>query len=180
MRWGRTSCPGTATEVYQGRAAAPPYGNAGGGSEYLCLPDNPKYLQHTDGAQKVRSRVVGVEYEMQQNPPALQHLNEANAPCVVCEARGRTSVLEIPATTECPAGWTREYYGYLVSEYSHPEVSYQHRMSFECLDADAEKIAGLDANTNPSFFYFTESSCHGLKCPPYMDGWELSCAVCTK
>ena len=82
----------------------------------------------------------------------------------------------VPGKISCPSSWTREYYGYIMSE--HP---LHHRSTFECVDVDAESIPGSTANTNGALFYFTEMrDCNGISCPPYTNGDELTCAVCTK
>ena len=87
----------------------------------------------------------------------------------------------IPAKTTCPTSWTQEYYGYLMSSYyGHP------RTMFECVDSDAESVPGSAASTNGALFYFVESTCNGIVCPPsqssrkYAAGRELACTVCTK
>ena len=48
IRWGRTVCPDvTGTElVYEGIAAGSWYRHSGGGSNYLCLPKDPKYSSY--------------------------------------------------------------------------------------------------------------------------------------
>ena len=82
----------------------------------------------------------------------------------------------VPGTIDCPSSWTREYFGYIMAEhYGHP------RSTFECVDVDAESIPGSAANTNGVLFYFTElRDCNGIQCPPYTNGIELTCAVCTR
>ena len=42
--------------------------------------------------------------------------NNKPAPCAVCYVSGWSTVLMVPARTQCPNGWTAEYAGYLVSE----------------------------------------------------------------
>ena len=82
----------------------------------------------------------------------------------------------IPAKTTCPTSWTREYYGYLMSDrYGH------RRTMFECVDRYAESVPGTAASRGGALFYFVESRCnYGIACPPYADGRELACTVCTK
>ena len=81
----------------------------------------------------------------------------------------------IPARVSCPASWTLEYSGYLMT------ANLNHRrVSAECMDKDAEAVPGQDANTNGALFYFTEAVCNGINCPPYDPAKELTCAVCTK
>ena len=44
-------------------AAGSYYNQKGGGSEYLCLPDQPEFLGVTAGHQDHRAKVYGAEYE---------------------------------------------------------------------------------------------------------------------
>ena len=69
----------------------------------------------------------------------------------------------IPTKTSCPTSWTREYYGYLMSEYRGRRGS-----TIECIDEDQESIPGSGATTD------------GMPCPPYDATKELTCVVCTK
>ena len=174
VRWGRTTCPNTpGTElVYTGRAAGTFYTQQGGTNDHLCLPEQPEYLSSTTGTQG-KSPIYGAEYQTEGGPlPVATH---QNVPCVVCCTGLRGSLLMIPARVSCPASWTLEYSGYLMTEhFSH------HRRSAACMDKDAEAVPGQDANTNGALFYFTEAVCNGIACPPYDPAKELTCAVCTK
>ena len=81
----------------------------------------------------------------------------------------------IPARIDCPANWTKEYDGALMTErYSH------HRSMFECVDRAAEAVPGSSGNGNGALFYHVEARCNGMPCPPYDDEKELLCVVCTK
>ena len=77
-------------------------------------------------------------------------------------------------TVQCPETWTREYYGYIMTERA------RNRNSYECVDADAEAIPESGGNADGALFYFTEINCHNIYCPPYQQGSELVCVVCTK
>ena len=172
IRWGKNSCPsviGTQL-VYAGRGAGTFYTTQGGASNYLCLPDTPQYnLSYTSGTQG-RSKIHGAEYE---HPISGTHNH--NVPCAVCFASTRVAILMIPARISCPNNWTREYYGYLMSDH------YNHRRtSFECVDKDQDSIPGSRPNTNGALFYHVEADCNGIPCPPYNNYKELTCAVCTK
>ena len=54
------------------------------------------------------------------------------------------------------------------------------KATYECVDKDAESVAGSHANTNGGLFYHVEANCNGLPCPRYDAEKELTCAVCTK
>ena len=183
VRWGRTTCPGNqSTElVYSGRAAGSWYSKTGGATNYLCMPDNPDYLQY-DSSVQGHNYVYGVEYDpisgqpLNVNPNVRGH----NVPCAVCMAVSRCSLLMIPGKTSCPVSWTREYYGYLMSAYKQ-----YHALSttYECVDKDPESVPGLNAagwTSGGGIFGHVEASCNGMACPPYVAGRELTCVVCTR
>ena len=65
--------------VYNGRAAKSHYKNKGGGSNYLCLPNNPQYGGYTPGVQGF-SPVYGVEYELPRGSPLSNYASVGGAP----------------------------------------------------------------------------------------------------
>ena len=81
----------------------------------------------------------------------------------------------IPGRYTCPPSWTREYYGYLMSE----DVEHK-RVSYECMDINAEGIPGTESEDDGALMYLAEAFCDGLGCSPDEDGYELTCVVCTK
>ena len=114
--------------------------------------------------------VYGTEYEV-----PIQGIHEHNVPCAVCAVSIREMVLMIPAKTSCPTSWTREYYGYLMSEHQREE-----RSMYECVDKDQESLSGSHTDINGCLFYHVEANCNGMPCPPYDPQKELNCVVCTK
>ena len=174
-RWGRTTCPDTpGTELlFEGRAAGSWFLHKGGGANYLCMPDDPEYLSDAPTTTDA-GLLYGAEYEVAWGGP-LSSSHDQNVPCAVCFTSERGMVVMLPAKTSCPSNWTREYYGYLMSErYNH------HRSTFECVDKDPEHVPGHVANTNGALFEHVEATCNGLPCPPYDSAKQLTCAVCTK
>ena len=176
-RWGNTTCPtGQGTQlVYSGRAGGAQRHHKGGAANYLCMPDDPDYLQYISGVTS-QNFVAPVEYWF-ETMPSLSQFNHHNVPCAVCYVATRGSVLMVPAKTQCHAGWTREYYGYLMSNYYNRDS----RTMYECIDIDPESVPGLNAVSNPrSILEFNEIYCNGFSCPPYDAQKELTCAVCTR
>ena len=181
VRWGRTTCPGNqSTElVYSGRAGGSWYNRNGGATNYLCMPDNPDYLQY-DSRVQGRNYVYGVKYDpipgqpLNVNPNVYAH----NVPCAVCMAVSRCSLVMIPGKTSCPVSWTTEYVGYLMSGNQGHALP----TTYECVDKDPESVPGLDSHEHTAgsgFFYHVEISCNGMACPFYVAGRELTCVVCT-
>ena len=181
-RWGRTSCPENGTVmVYSGFAAGGDYQHSGASPEMLCLPPDPEWGRYSAGHDTYSNIVYSAEYELptsRDNAIFGKPLHQQDVPCAVCEARSRKSHLMIPGRKTCYDGWSREYWGYLMSSrYSH-----QQQMSFYCVDADPEVLRGGDANTNGYILYVVEIRLGkgGTIFPPYVDGRELTCVVCTK
>ena len=181
-RWGRTSCPNdiNAQLVYSGRAGGTNFNAQGGSAERICLPDDPDYtpgainISSNQYKNMVQGAKLQVNYGLPGNP--LQHLHAQNAPCAVCFVPTRSTTIMVPAKSTCPLSWTREYYGYLMTEHDG-----FHRSSYTCLDIDTEAVAGEGRDTNyPSLLYHAVTDCNGLLCPPYENNRLLSCAVCTK
>ena len=175
-RWGKSSCPTStgAQLVYAGRTGGTHYNTRGGAAEKICLPEDPEYIAETSGISlQYYSTVQGGEYEVSFGPNAnvIQH----NAPCAVCYVPTRATTIMIPAKTSCPSSWTREYYGYLMTERDNHQ-----RSSYNCVDNNPDVVAGTEGDEDPSLFDYTITDCNGLPCPPYENRRILSCAVCTK
>ena len=153
------------------------YSHYGGGSNYLCLPLNPIYEKLIRGNQG-SSYIYGTEYEVSSQKQIFKNsnLHDHDAPCAVCHTATRGSHMMIPARNVCPSGWTMEYKGYLMSEHH----GHKGRTQYICVDGNAETTIGSHVNRNGALLYFVEGSCGSLPCPPYVQGYELTCAVCTK
>lgn len=184
IRWGRTECPVETDLVYKGFAAGGYYTHEGAGSEYICLSDNPKYANYKAGRQDY-SLIYGVEFQHENIVnELLDHTNSnphdlpnSDVQCAVCRSRLRTSSVMIPGTNECVSGWTREYWGYLMSSYHGHKA--QH--TYACVDHAPQKgTDGGDKDENGALMYHVEGRSGSLPCPPYKDGHELACVVCTK
>ena len=175
-RWGKTICPNTnATEtLYHGTMAGSAWDQAGT-AEYQCLHQQPEFIRTTPGIQNARGYLYGTEYESLDSPPAFSDMFRHDAPCAICYTPTRTAKITIPARTSCPDSWTKEYYGYLMTDkYSHSS-----RVPV-CVDVNAESVAGSAVQNGRSLLYFLETTCTGIRCPPYSNGAEIACAVCTK
>lgn len=179
IRWGRTTCNDVeGTELlYSGFAAGSFFNEAGGGSNHLCLTNTPDTgpLPVEATLDPGRDHVYGAEYETLTSPlPSLRELDQMNVPCAACYAAQRSAKIMIPGTINCPSSWTREYYGYIMTERA------QSRNSYECMDTNAEAIPNSGLNADGALFFFSEIMCNNIYCPPYTNGIELVCVVCTK
>ena len=168
VRWGHSQCPYTAELVYSGRAGGSDRRD-GGASNPQCLPLDPNFLTSFSG--RYRGYMYGAEYKTHIS----SYRHDYDVLCAVCYVTQRSTMYMVPAKYTCPRGWTREYYGYLMSQRSTHSSS-----QFTCVDRAFKAVTGSSANRNGLLFYFVEGRCGSLPCPPYDNSRELSCSVCTK
>ena len=85
IRWGRTVCPKTpGTElVYKGRAAGSHSTHSGGGANYLCVPEDPQYLDYATGTgDYAHGYLYEAEYQVYGSQQSVQN-HEGNVPCAL-------------------------------------------------------------------------------------------------
>ena len=170
IRWGNSACPYGANTIYSGVVAGSSHKHTGAAVNPLCLPLNPKYLQYQSGYQGY-ARLYGAEYKT-YSPSPLHHSHDRNVPCALCEVTGRTKIM-IPSHYECPNGWRREYYGYLMAGQNSHKAATQ----YTCVDKSLEQISSSAGATNGYLFYTVEAYCgHHIPCSDK----EVTCVVCTK
>jgi hypothetical protein len=175
VRWGRTTCPSTATLVYSGYAAGSHYQHSGGGANTICLASSPEWLVYDD-ANNDASTIYGTEFETKnQGISTLANLQDYDGSCAVCEA-ARSEQLMIPGRVSCPTGWTMEYNGYIMSQ-AYTQV----KSDFVCVDATPD-MTGSSTNSDGHLWYPTEIECGSLPCAAggYVQDRELACVVCSK
>ena len=145
------------------------YEHEGGAVDPLCLPPDPQYLKYQNSYQG-NARLYGAEY---QTYGPLDHSHNRNVPCALCQVVGHSNKIMIPSHYECPTGWRREYYGYLMAGGHGHKAATQHT----CVDKSLELIPGSGSNYDGYLFYAVEAYCgHYIPCSDK----ELTCVVCTK
>ncbi|CAC5367051.1 unnamed protein product [Mytilus coruscus] len=158
IRWGKTSCPKESYLVYDGYAAGKHFKFGGSGANFLCLPKNPEWNSYTDG-----------------NKPYPNTFHDKDMPCAVCQSK-RSTVLMVPGKLTCHDGWHKEFSGYLMSQSS---TNGRTPSEYICVDEKLESVPGGDSGRNEAVVYPVEAICGSLKCPPYVNGRELTCVVCS-
>ena len=93
----------------------------------------------------------------------------------MCEVTGRTRQLMIPGKQTCPPSWTKEYHGLIMTQHHTQKGS-----EYICVAENMQNLSGGSPNQDGGLLYVVETRCGSLKCPPYVDGFELGCVVCTK
>ena len=161
--------------------------HGGGGSNYLCLPEEPQWMNH--GSQSgYPGRLYGVEWWLDGNHSNFfstvntggrqLHLNPV--PCALCYIPQRSTSVMMPATTSCPVGWTEEYRGYIMSDYSPLTLtSVRNPSSYICVDQMPEIGIG-GTSQHQAHIVMVLVGCGTLPCSKYPNNWELACVVCSK
>ncbi|KAK3608386.1 hypothetical protein CHS0354_035382 [Potamilus streckersoni] len=177
VHWGRKTCSNGDTElVYHGVAAGSSYENDGAAANTLCLPHDPEWNKYSDEIS--HTSIYGAEYRRESNflMKNAEHLYNHNMPCSVCRSHSRTSSFMLPARNNCYEGWHLEYQGYLMAgHYTHNAAS-----EFISVDEAPEADPAGYREEGGRLFYSVEAICGSLPCPPYVNGRELTCAVCSK
>ncbi len=174
-RWGRTDCPSGAEEVYSGFIGGAWYDDYGNGAEYICLPEDPVYVEQSTIAAQYQAWIYSTEYRTNDlgfSTPTQYY----DAPCVVCHVP-RSAKIMIPAHTACPTSWTTEYTGYLMST-AYGNIN---NKNYVCVDMNAKTMLGSEANTQGALLYFVTANCDNsfMPCLPYVQNTPLTCVVCT-
>ncbi|VDI24092.1 Hypothetical predicted protein [Mytilus galloprovincialis] len=177
VRWGRTTCPGSNTDlVYSGYTAGQSYYHTGSTSYYggpsntLCLPSNLEISNDT--FSQTDSLLHGSEYE--RNIFAYDSADE-DIPCAVCRSKTASTTLMIPGRKSCFSGWSFEYTGLLASGSVFHGPS-----SYICIDSHPEYLQAGKENKNGHLFYAVGFKCGSLPCPPYHDDRAAYCVICSK
>jgi len=171
-----------------GYAAGRHHNHGGGGSNHLCLPEQPQWKNHTD-INAAAGWLYGIEYRTHNirdtffsgaNNGGSTSFHGKPTPCAVCYVPQRSTSVMIPARTQCPAGWTHEYDGYLMSEHSFSvSAVVRHSTNYNCVDGAPEVAVGPVLQTQ-AVLVFVKVGCGTLPCSKFNNGWELVCVVCTK
>ena len=74
------------------------------------------------------------------------------------------------------------HYGHASHDGHASHYGLAHPSDLVCIDVDAEVLPGSHSDANGVLLYVAEGNCGyaALPCKPYIDGYELTCVVCTK
>lgn len=171
-RIGREDCPSGHTLQWKGLLAGSYY-NAGGGGNLFCLHPEPQYLRF-DARGEDGSRVYATEYETNHDKDRrISALHDREVPCAQCQRPGRSPIgVMIPGRTSCPAGYSQDVTGYLMSE------KHDHgKGTFRCVDVNMFSV-GSSSSQNGALLYLVEMQ-GDASFQQYPDFWQLSCVICS-
>ncbi|XP_061179605.1 uncharacterized protein LOC133188243 [Saccostrea echinata] len=134
----------------------------------LCLPKDPEWGNNTYYSD-VGTRLFGALYHTRTINYHRNSLFGHGVPCAVCLVHNRSLTKAFPARKTCYKGWRLEYQGYLMAG-----------ASYVCVDKHADKLPGGKTYRFEHYFNPVGAKCGVMKCPPYVGGREVMCAVCSK
>ena len=163
-----------------GYTAGRKFDDKGSGVDTLCLPEEPIWGNYHDGDEgKVSPRafIYGTEIDTNDDAGIFPYnVNEQDIPCAVCKTSMSVNVM-IPARNVCYPGWTEEYRGYIMAG----SIAVQHTgTNHICVDWEPDFVPHGGSNDNEHIVYIVEGRCGSLPCPPYVQGRELTCVVCSQ
>ncbi|VDI12926.1 Hypothetical predicted protein [Mytilus galloprovincialis] len=157
--------------VHLGYTGGGSYGDNGAAPESVCLPLDPDFNKTSGGDY---GRIHGAEYNTDF---FAANSNQQDLPCAVCRVRQASSVIMIPGKNRCYTGWKVEYFGYL----SATLHSNKGATSYICIDIQPEYVTGgASWYGDGKRFYEVVAKCGSLHCPPYHNGYPMTCVVCSK
>lgn len=161
---------------FSGFTAGKHRSSKGGGSDTICLVSDPTWDRYDNAHNGLRATVHGAEIDIEvPSNTFAQNPNQQDMPCSVCRSPKPTTIM-MPGRKDCYSGWTREYWGFLMSAWDSVQSEYNHI----CMDANPEYMQHGGTNDDEHILYLVEARCGSLPCPPYYDGREITCVVCSK
>ena len=156
----------------------------GGGTNMLCLTSRPS-LRSSHTAPSMAPTIYAAQYlndsiSLEQPRPM---------PCSVCEVQNASSILTIPGSDGCPAGWTMEYNGFIMAQSSAVgRVDNFEESEYICVDDAFETYSGAtrllqNRRDTATFMSTVKVDCgQGVPCgeTSYSSTLSLTCAVCSK
>eukprot|EP00117_Sycon_ciliatum_P038877 scpid82922/ scgid28815/ Short-chain collagen C4 len=173
--WGSSTCSQGSNLVYSGFVGGTWYSLKGGAAQYLCMPMEPEYSEYIP---KTQSNSILQTAELQTPSkaiPAFGSLYQNTPVCALCQASGRSAQFMFPARLTCPAGWNKEYDGYLMTAKYNLQ-----RTEYICMDKQPEVMEGTSKNVNGALLYFVETNSKTHVPNAYIGEKELTCSVCSR
>jgi hypothetical protein len=175
VRWGRTSCPASTTELYDGWTSTGYEGHNGGPSNYLCLATSPTTVPGDTLTNNNQSILYQVQYRVGSGEASeLTGVNLYESRCAVCEAQA-DQVLMVPGTRSCPSSWTSQYEGVLMGA-QHDGLGPQEAI---CVDKGAE-AHGSGVDNQGGQLTVVEFDTRSNNALPYTNQQTVACVVCSR
>ena len=184
-RWGHFICGPGETRIYEGFTAATKHSDAGGGSNFLCLPFSfREFDENQDPTAIAQSTIVSIIINALPGEP-YQFSNGQNFACALCSTT-HAHQLMIPGTSVCPnePGWSTIYTGYLMSSRDTPsetlinDADAHFRTKYICVS----EVIGYDGTSTfpeaPVYHVYLDCDTGASLSCNSESNEQLTCAVC--
>ncbi|CAC5426506.1 unnamed protein product [Mytilus coruscus] len=182
IQWGRTNCTADDTEtVYSGFVGGSSYTNSGSAVDHLCLINDPQwgiYDSKVNNNPFIGGALFHVhDINVPNSPFDVNKYDHHRVPCSVCMKKKKASTIMIPARKDCYYNWIKEYDGYLYAGHQIHVAATE----YICLDKTPEALDKSPNWTDKTLLYPVRVNCNGaIPCPPYVNGREVTCVVCSR
>ena len=149
----------------------------GSRASLACLPETPTWSNYHGQHEINRGYIYGAELDHETGTGNVfnSQVNNLDMPCAVCLTPFSVTHM-FPGSNRCLRGWVEQYTGYLVSSMHGRSVD----LEYYCHDAHPETVLHGGLNHDQCVLYVVEAKCGTLPCPPYVEGREIACTVCSK
>ncbi|XP_071133346.1 uncharacterized protein [Mytilus edulis] len=181
-QWGRSTCTSRNSKlVYDGYTSGSSYAKPGAAANHLCLPKKPQwgvYDEKVNTNPFIGAAVFNIyDIDIKNSLFDKSKYDRYSFPCAVCHTKTGSSTLMIPGRKDCIGDWKKEYTGYLMAGWPDHTAATE----YLCIDAESERSKKASSWTNKPIIFTVAAKCNGvLPCPPYVDGREMTCVVCSK
>ncbi|VDI03638.1 Hypothetical predicted protein [Mytilus galloprovincialis] len=182
VQWGRTSCTADDTEtVYSGFVGGSSYTSSGSAVDYLCLMNDPQwgiYDSKVNNNPIIGGAIFDVhDINVPNSPFDHGKYDHHGVACSFCRKKKKSSTILIPARHDCYGNWVKEYDGYLYAGHHTHAAATQ----YICLDKTPEALDKQPNWTDKKLLYPVTVNCNGaIPCPPFVNGREVTCVVCSR
>jgi hypothetical protein len=155
--------------------------DSGAAVDHLCLTNDPQWGIY-DSKVNAHPLIGGALFHfwdigVPNSPFDFDKYNLHQVACSVCMKRRRVSTIVIPTRKDCYGDWVKEYNGYLYA--GHPE--HGAASEYICMDETPDVLNKSSTWSGKKLLYPVMVNCNGaIPCPPYVNGREVTCVVCSR
>ena len=157
------------------------YTDSGAAVDHLCLTNDPQWGIYDSKVNRhpfIGGALFDVwDIRVPNSPFDFDKYDHHQVACSVCMKRRRVSTVMIPARNDCYGDWVKEYNGYLYA--GHP--THAAASEYICMDETPDVLSKSSTWTGKKLLYPVMVNCNGaIPCPPYVNGREVTCVVCSR
>ena len=167
--------------LFAGFVGGSSYTDTGAAVDHLCLTNDPQwgiYDSKVNAHPFIGGALFDIGYIRVRNSLFdFDKYDHRQVACFVCMKRRKVSTIMIPARNDCYGNWIKDYNGYLYTgHYTHSAAS-----EYICMDETPDVLSKSSTWNGKKILYPVEVNYNGaIPCPPYVNGREVTCVVCSR